>query len=319
MTPDRVVVRAPGKLFLTGEYAVLYGAPALVAAVNRYAVADSARRVAPTGLPAFAAQAAERALTGADASPGPVPEVNTSAFRDGERKLGFGSSAAATVCIVAERFVRAGLDLAVLETKRRITAAAIAAHDAFQGTPGSGADVAAAVYGGVLRYTRADEPVVEPHALPDVCVVAVDVGAPASTAALVSAVRAARATHPAAVAHVMGEMTATANEAAQTADPTTFLRALRRAHGLLVALGAVTGAPIVTPAIQAVVSAAEAVGGAAKGSGAGGGDIVIAAFADTVAARAFAVRAIELSFAVVPVALGAPGVHLVDPSATDTP
>ena len=32
--------RAPGKLVLSGAYAVLEGAPALVAAVDRYAVAD---------------------------------------------------------------------------------------------------------------------------------------------------------------------------------------------------------------------------------------------------------------------------------------
>ena len=32
------VVAAPGKLFVIGEYAVLAGAPAVVAAVNRYAV-----------------------------------------------------------------------------------------------------------------------------------------------------------------------------------------------------------------------------------------------------------------------------------------
>lgn len=34
----RVTVRAPGKLFLLGEYAVLYGGPAIVQAVNRYVV-----------------------------------------------------------------------------------------------------------------------------------------------------------------------------------------------------------------------------------------------------------------------------------------
>jgi phosphomevalonate kinase len=35
---SRVTVRAPGKLFLLGEYAVLYGGPAIVQAVNRYVV-----------------------------------------------------------------------------------------------------------------------------------------------------------------------------------------------------------------------------------------------------------------------------------------
>ena len=35
--------RAPGKLVLSGAYSVLEGAPALVAAVDRYALADDAR------------------------------------------------------------------------------------------------------------------------------------------------------------------------------------------------------------------------------------------------------------------------------------
>ena len=35
---DRIEVSAPGKLILFGEYAVLFGAPAAVAAVDRRAV-----------------------------------------------------------------------------------------------------------------------------------------------------------------------------------------------------------------------------------------------------------------------------------------
>ena len=35
--------RAPGKLVLSGAYAVLYGAPAIVTAVSRYAIADTGR------------------------------------------------------------------------------------------------------------------------------------------------------------------------------------------------------------------------------------------------------------------------------------
>ena len=44
--------RAPGKLVLTGAYAVLEGAPAIVVAVDRYAVADASRIMSP--LPKFA-------------------------------------------------------------------------------------------------------------------------------------------------------------------------------------------------------------------------------------------------------------------------
>ena len=41
-------VRAPGKLMLAGEYAVLYGHPALVMAVDRHAVADAHQGPHPT-------------------------------------------------------------------------------------------------------------------------------------------------------------------------------------------------------------------------------------------------------------------------------
>jgi mevalonate kinase len=41
--PPRFYARAPGKVMLSGEYAVLDGAPALVMAVDRYASATAAR------------------------------------------------------------------------------------------------------------------------------------------------------------------------------------------------------------------------------------------------------------------------------------
>ena len=41
--------RAPGKLVLSGAYAVLEGAPAIVAAVDRYAMADTEQAAAFVG------------------------------------------------------------------------------------------------------------------------------------------------------------------------------------------------------------------------------------------------------------------------------
>ncbi len=38
-----MIARAPGKIVISGAYAVREGAPAIVAAVDRYAVADGAR------------------------------------------------------------------------------------------------------------------------------------------------------------------------------------------------------------------------------------------------------------------------------------
>jgi phosphomevalonate kinase len=103
-----VIATAPGKLILTGEYAVLDGAPALVVAVNRRVVA--ARQVGPRGSsPFLAAVADELAARGRRdaAAIAMTIAVDSRAFYDAPRpglapvKLGLGSSAAVTVAATA--------------------------------------------------------------------------------------------------------------------------------------------------------------------------------------------------------------------------
>ena len=65
----------PGKLVLTGAYAVLEGAPAIVVAVDRYAVADTSRAAASPPAEVRAAFGADRA-----------PEVDVSALQDAGAK-----------------------------------------------------------------------------------------------------------------------------------------------------------------------------------------------------------------------------------------
>ena len=83
-----MIARAPGKVVLSGAYAVLEGAPAIVAAVDRYVVADASReatRVTPEVEHALARRGAAAA-----------PWFDASALRDETlgKKLGLGSSAA---------------------------------------------------------------------------------------------------------------------------------------------------------------------------------------------------------------------------------
>jgi phosphomevalonate kinase len=139
--------RAPGKLVLAGAYAVLEGHPALVVAVDRFATADTD----------VCTMHASRELARAF-GPGPYPSVDVHEFyADGAhfeaqatgqtlgqklgQKLGLGSSAASVVAALAASF-----DLSEAALFER----AYAAH----GTNGSGIDVAASVYGGVLEYVR---------------------------------------------------------------------------------------------------------------------------------------------------------------------
>src|SRR5688572_33181913 len=92
-----MIARAPGKLVLSGAYSVLEGAPALVAAVDRYALADEAREAPLITAEVRAAIAAGYLIE--------APWFDASALRAdaaaGGRKLGLGSSAAILVASLA--------------------------------------------------------------------------------------------------------------------------------------------------------------------------------------------------------------------------
>ncbi|HEY2370743.1 MAG TPA: hypothetical protein VGH87_30320, partial [Polyangiaceae bacterium] len=140
-------VAAPGKLVITGAYVVLEGAPAIVCAVDRYAYAEdrngeTTREVA--------------------AALDPAPAIDTRALEDASQKLGLGSSAAALVAALGLRRAQAGEDLGAEKARRDIFERAREVHARVQGG-GSGVDVAASTFGGVLHYTLSS---VEPVAFP---------------------------------------------------------------------------------------------------------------------------------------------------------
>src|SRR5207302_9799434 len=85
-------VAAPGKAILSGEYAVLHGAPAIAVAVDRY-VKVAPRDVGPDapGPTPFVAAA----LRHAGHAPTPL-HIDSSALYERDVKLGLGSSAAVT-------------------------------------------------------------------------------------------------------------------------------------------------------------------------------------------------------------------------------
>lgn len=291
---SRLTVSAPGKAFLIGEYAVLAGATALVTAVGRRAVAqvsDDPERP-PTSPLTEAAYAHVRAHLSAGAGPeghglkdpleilGPIACVDTGAFCAGARKLGLGSSAAACAAVVGYHLAEAGLDLADPEVRALALRLAQAAHAQVQGG-GSGADVAAAVLGGTLAFSPGRAPVSVPHPA-WLKVGFFDAGAPAVTSSFVKQVRAAGERDPSAY-HRALELLHGASEVFRRGyaegDCEAGLAALREAVLLhdegLRALQQLSGAPIVTPAIAAIVELARGMGLAAKPSGAGGGDLVV--------------------------------------------
>ncbi|HET9957635.1 MAG TPA: hypothetical protein VFQ61_24225, partial [Polyangiaceae bacterium] len=114
--------RAPGKLVLSGAYAVLEGAPAIVAAADRYVVADSSR---PAG---FITPEVRAALPS-----GPWPAFDASPLREGDRKLGLGSSAAILVASLAALELERDPELAAAELAERVFRPALVAHREAQG------------------------------------------------------------------------------------------------------------------------------------------------------------------------------------------
>lgn len=150
-----MIAAAPGKLFTTGAWAILEGAPAIVLAVNRYVLADDARAAEGPVRPEVAEVARQLG--------GRPPSVDASALESSGRKLGLGSSAAAAVASAA---VLMGGDPRNPSTRRRIFVEAWRAHRAVQ-PRGSGGDLAASTYGGVVRVQRkGDDLDVTPTALP---------------------------------------------------------------------------------------------------------------------------------------------------------
>lgn len=276
MTPRSAVVRAPGKAILSGEYAVLHGAPAIAVAVDREVVAREADGPEQAEESPFVRAAKECAAKNGGAPLGDV-RVDSSALYDSGEKLGLGSSAAVTTAVV-------GLSLAKAERTldpRAVFAIADAAHGQAQRTRGSGVDVACSVYGGAIRFVRKQRDVdVRSVDLPDgVRLTFIWAGQPASTASMIERVKAlaeaSPSRHEAAIRSLVSHAHAFAS--AVTANDTDGL--IRAADGYgqaMAALGDAAGCEIVTRPHTQLAALARRHGGAAKPSGAGGGDLGVA-------------------------------------------
>ncbi|MFD5463119.1 phosphomevalonate kinase [Kitasatospora sp. NPDC127059] len=339
MTSGRTVVRsAPGKLFVTGEYAVVEpGTPAIVVAVDREITAtvtlsETADIVISSDLVPRAVN--WRWLDGRLHAPGtengeadghgargalthvvaavetvgrllaerglPMPGLDLSIgsrLHDNGRKYGLGSSGAVTVATIDAITSLCGLDLSP-DARYRLAVISSVGIDPV----GSGGDLAASTWGGWIAYQAPDRAFVldltrrygveealrtpwpghSVRRLPAPRGLALEVGwtgNPASTASLVSGLHRriwrGTASHRAFV-ETSTDFVRASITALEAGDDQSLLYQIRRARRELARLDDEVGLGIFTPELTALCTVAETVGGAAKPSGAGGGDCGIA-------------------------------------------
>lgn len=261
--------QAPGKIVISGAYAVLEGARAIVAAVDRYVLADSSRE-------ASFVTPEVRAALGAQAR---APWFDASALREGERKLGLGSSAAIVVASLGALALDAAPSLEAEALAAQIFPQALSAHRSAQGG-GSGIDVAASAFGGILiAEPEGDSLQLTQVTLPAgvrVLVLAADTAA--STPDLIRAVHGLRARQGAHYRTLMNRQADASERAAQAAlagDPSAFVASLCEQGEALAALGVAAGVAIVTEAVARLSVNAGRKGAAVLPAGAGGGDIAL--------------------------------------------
>jgi phosphomevalonate kinase len=222
--------------------------------------------------------------------------ISSGLHRDGT-KFGLGSSGAVTVAVVTAVAAYHGMDLSP-EARFRLAMLATARRDAGS----SGGDLAASVWGGWIAYHAPDRVAVLDMAqrrgieetmrapwpgfglrrLPPPEGLALEVGwtgQPASTAALAGRLSARQwrggTSHRSFVAR-SDECVRAAIRALERGDDHELLHQVRNARQVLAGLDDEVRLGIFTTRLTALCDAAEALGGAAKPSGAGGGDCGIA-------------------------------------------
>jgi phosphomevalonate kinase len=303
---------APGKLMVSGEYAVLDGAVAVVAAVSARV---AARWVEQPERPLPPEAAATRRL--AEQTLGPVPgelEIDATDLRKAGQKLGLGSSAAASAAVAAALLLAHGQDIRDEAVRRRALELALAGHKAIA-PEGSGADVAAASLGGIVRFRLEQGKLAEAErmALPRGLETSVVwTGKEARTSEFIRAVRAFEGRDARGFALLRDDLR---DQAARFAEAITRGEvgdtiAAARAYGLgMGQLGRSAGVDIVTAELSQIARLAEQHGGAAKPSGAGGGDVAIAFFSSRESRDAFHVACRESGLDPLDLELGAEGVR----------
>ncbi len=223
------------------------------------------------------------------------------ASKQGQKK-GFGTSAAAVVAIVGAILKFHGVDISSERGKDIVFKLASIAHFQAQGNIGSGFDVAASTWGGIIVYKRFDPLWMESQLkksiptqeiikrswpgllierlalLPRLHLLVGWTGSPASTVNMVNQV----SKHPGRIAiyNQIGELVQKLISAWKANEEQNILSLIQQNETLLRKLGLETGVSIETPVLRLLAEVANQKDAAGKLSGAGGGDCGIAVYFD---------------------------------------
>ncbi|MBI4896054.1 MAG: phosphomevalonate kinase [Candidatus Aenigmarchaeota archaeon] len=330
-----VHVSAPGKLLIAGEWALTEpGNNGIVAAINARVHAQIERSTqtsvtiddyaiknlhitfaptiaAPTGHDEethFLRKALEVTLSYLDAFDQPLAirtwgKATTILHEGKAHKLGFGSSAASTVAVVSALLRFYGHDLEEQKTKDVLFKLALLAHYQAQGKKGSGFDVAASTYGGILDYVPVDKNWLNDHiekqtpikkliaehwpglsirSLPipkDLRLLIGWTGHGASTRLMMEEMLLYKQHHLDEYNHLLKQLATNVSHIIAEwlgEHKEKILAAVRKQEEYLRDLGTQSGVHIETPLLKCLSEITNAHGGAGKLSGAGGGDCGIA-------------------------------------------
>jgi phosphomevalonate kinase len=302
-------VTVPGKLMLLGEYSVRRGGAALVMAVNRYLrVGRLDSRLAEDARVKQLRNLLSR-LLGVSSRHGLWADSSAMCCKMG--KLGLGSSAALVVGVALELLRENRRECPDLPSRLRLWPHLVEAHNRFQNFRGSGADVAACLLGGVIMVLPLAAQVRRLTLPSGLHLVFCYSGASASTPALCSAVDSwcrVRSRQASALFLRMEGLT----QSARVAPAGKFVRIVDEYAECLAELDRNSGAGIFSPGLRELRRLARRLGGAAKPSGAGGGDMALAAFTSSRAASLFRRASLELGFAPLRLRRGVTGARIIE-------
>ena len=259
---------SPGKIILLGEHSVVFGEPAIAAAIGRRLEVrvrrDEARPPSGDAKLEEAVVVAAREL-GLDATALSV-EVRSSM----PPACGLGSSAALSVALIRALADFAGLEPAADDVRRY----ASRVEDVFHGTA-SGADVANSWGGHIIWFERGDPPRIERlRAGKPFDLVIAQSGELRSTAGPVGRLRQRYAARPELYGkffRLAGDLVRAGRSALEDGDWETLGALMDAGQGLLNGFG------VSTPTLERMIGTARGAGAlGAKLSGAGGGGVIIA-------------------------------------------